>query len=384
MAACSSLFHATIGRPLGLDLSFAQVRAEFDRSVSRSDPQKKPESPDVAARQQLPGYLRQLRGREFDFLLTNSANVGPGPMAGGNAPGYPPGYARERLVILNDMVDGDPERAAEVAARALWLLEKDRNILNRVVALRAVETIIHDLGLDPMDPHLDTIDDSIARRQQVEAAEAEMEKLWPGLRRQKQLDDDARTAFAAALDQMLASPLPTARSRRALVLAMAAGHADETDPMMHDKLAVALRRSLLFVTGLGLRDSLSARQPEVRDVAIRAYRRLCGAIGVPYVLRRIVAPAGSGRGNRYDPDPSVRLTLVRLCAQMRGEAATQSVRRGRMPVDFLYDTLVADDDAGLRQAALEGLALCLQRPVSFDEEWPTTWRQKFIVERSPR
>ena len=53
-----------------------------------------------------------------------------------------------------------------------------------------------------------------------------------------------------------------------------------------------------------------------------------------------------------------------------------------MPVDFLYDTVVADDDAGLRQVALEGLALCLQRPVSFDEAWPTTWRQKFIIERS--
>ncbi len=62
-----------------------------------------------------------------------------------------------------------------------------------------------------------------------------------------------------------------------------------------------------------------------------------------------------------------------------------------MAVDFLYDTAVADDEAGLRQVALEGLSLCLQRPrvwnstgLSFDEESARTWRQQFIVGRSKK
>ena len=205
------------------------------------------------------------------------------------------------------------------------------------------------------------------------------------MRNPAELGDDARQAFIGALDRELRSPLPSPRARRQLVLALATGHADETDRAMRERLEAVLRRSLSFAAGLGLRDSLTANRPEVRDVAIRAYRRLCGPIGVSYVLRRIAAPAGTKRGNPYDPDPTVRLTLVRLCSQLRGELAMKSVQGGKMPVDFLYETAIADDDAGLRQVALEGLALCLQRPeVSFDEEWATTWRQQFIVERSGR
>ncbi|MHC4514880.1 MAG: hypothetical protein ACYTGW_01625 [Planctomycetota bacterium] len=385
VAGCGSLsgaFDKTIGERMGLTRSFWRALAEFDSSAARVQPEKEPEKLDyVEAPERLPWYVRQMEGLGFDFLLTRLLNVKPTPVAQEN----PSGYARERLVTLIDMVGDDLERGAQVAVRLLWVLEKDRNILNRVVSLRGVETIVHGLGLDPMDPLLDTTDDSAARRREVEAAETEMEQYWPGVREPGELGDDARQAFIAALDRELRSPLPTPRARRQLVLALARGYADETDGAMRTRLEAVLRRALSFATGLGLRNSLTANRPEVRDVAIRAYRRLCGPIGVPYVLRRIAAPAGSKRGNPYDPDPTVRLTLVRLCSQLRGEPAMKSVHGGKMPVDFLYETAIADDEAGLRQVALEGLALCLQRPkISFDEEWATTWRQQFIVERSER
>ena len=385
LAGCSSIsraFDKSLGERFNLDKSFRRLMAEFDSAAARTDPAKEPDKLEyVAAPERLPWYVRQMEGLGFDFLFTHLMNVGPSPVAQAN----PSGYARERLEILITMVGDDVERAAQVGARLLWVLEKDRNLLNRVVSLRGVEGIVRDLGLNPMDPLLDTTDDSDGRRRQVEAAEAEMEKYWPANRKTRRLNDAQREAFGAALASLTKSPLPSSLRRRQLALALATGYAQETDGMMSARLWDALRRSLLFAAGLGLRDSLTVGTPELRDVAIRAYARLCGPIGVPYVLRRIAAPAGWGRGNPYDSDALVRLTLVRLCAQLRGEPAMTSVQGGKMAVDFLYDTAVSDDEAGLRRVALEGLCLCLQRPeITLEEEWATQWRQKFIVERSKK
>jgi hypothetical protein len=381
LGGCSSIARAwdrSFGERFHLDKSFHRLLTEFDSVAARTDPAKEPDRLEyVQAPERLPWYARQLEGLGFDFLVSGVLGARPSPVVQEN----PSGYARERLVILISMVGDDVERGALVAARLLWVVEKDHNLLNRVVSLRGVETILGGLDLDPMDPLLDNADHSPQRQQEVEAAAAELEKHWPARRKTDRLSAAQRQAFETALASMTRCPLPSALKRRQLLLALATGYAEEPDSRMRASLWNATRRSLLFAAGLGLRDSLAMATPELRDVAIRAYSRLCGPIGVPYVLRRIAAPAGWEADNPYDSDPLVRLTLVRLCAQLKGK----SVQGGKMAVDFLYDTAVADDEAGLRQVALEGLALCLQRPqIEDDEEWATTWRQQFIAERSKK
>lgn len=377
----ASALDSSIGERFHLDKSFERLLAEFDSVAALADPLNEPEQLEyVSSPERLPWYVRQMEGLGFDFLLTRVIGVKPAPVLQDN----PSGYARERLTILVSMVGGDAVRGARVAARLLWVLEKDRNLLNRVLALRGIETIVAGLGLNPMDPVLDTADDSEARREQVAMAAAQMKEHWPANRKGR-LSNAQRQVFEAAVAALIGSPLPSSLKRRQLLLALATGCAMETDARMRASLQEALRRSLLFAAGLGLRNSLTVAAPELRDVAIRAYSRLCGPVGVPYVLRRIATPAGWGPGNPYDSDPLVRLTLIRLCAQLQGEAAVTSVQGGKMPVDFLYDTVVGDDDPGLRQVALEGLSLCLQRPrIDFDEEWVTQWRRRFIIERSKK
>lgn len=380
-AGISRAFDSSLGERFHLDKSFRRLLAEFDSVAARTDPVKEPDQLEyVQAPARLPWYARQLEGLGFDFLVTAK----PAPVKQEN----PSGYARERLVILITMAGDDVERAALVGARLLWVVERDRNLLNRIVSLRGVEAILGALALNPMDPLLDTTDDPGKRRKEVEKAAAELDQYWAARRKHTRLTDAERQAFGAALATMAATPLPSSLARRQLVLSLAIGLGQERDWKVRGLLLDALRRSMLFAAGLGLRNSLRVATPELRDVAMRAYSRLCGPIGVPYVLRRIARPPGWGSGNLYDDDPLVRLTLLRLCAQLKGEAATTSVQGGKMPVDFLYDTAVGDEDTSLRQVALEGLSLCLQRPNVDrdleDEEWATKWRQEFIVERANR
>ena len=71
--------------------------------------------------------------------------------------------------------------------------------------------------------------------------------------------------------------------------------------------------------------------------------------------------------------------LLRMCAALRGEALFVSFEGGPRPIDFLHDTVVRDEVEGLRFVALETMARCLDRPISFDPAWADQWWREFAL-----
>ena len=386
LGACTGLkrtFDRSFGERFGASSAFWRTLDEFDSACKRHNPALEPDRLEYADEpERLPWWVRQFEGSGIDFLLQQSMSLTTSKVKQSN----PSGFARDRMSALIRMVGSNAERGAQVASRLLWVVEADEtNTLNRVTALAGLEQIMRSLKIDPTAPELLAADDSRDREIEIDRAELVMRKYWPDLRENPQLTPEDRRAFTAAVKTETASALPFGKEQRLLVLTFASAFPAERDREMRVVLRQAMIRALGLATALGLRDALRADSSDVRDGAIRVYRRLAGPKGLAFVLRQIAAPPG-GAGNPYDQSPAVRLTLVRLCSQLKLATATITVQGGKMPVDFLYDTAVADSEPGLRSVALEGLALCIgRRKITFDDdEWAKEWRQKFIVDRQKR
>jgi hypothetical protein len=358
--------------------SFATALAEFDSVSQREGADQEPERIEYEqSPRRMPWALRQIEGLGVDAVLAQLLGIEPEPSSVEN----PPGFARERLRILLDRCGRDPVRCALVGTRVLWVAELDTYPLNQVEAIRGMGRILELQGMDPLamlapDPR---------RTTQAAVAEwlAAIETGWPGPRPGRARSAAERDAYLAALGAITELPLPAASDQRALLRALGRGYELESDAAVRPTALHALRRALYHGLCAGLRTALESPTADVREAAIRELHRLGGVDAIAFVLARISKPAAlaANPGERYDEAIAVRRTLVRLCGQLDESRARRGRDGGPAPVEFLYETAAADADPGLRRIALEALAHCLRRPVSFDPEWAERWWVDYVARR---
>ncbi len=369
---------------LGGCTSFQTALAEFDSVTQREGAEAEPERLVYApAPQRYPWLVRQLDGLGVDFLVRTAFQVERSPSPVDN----PLEFARERVQIVVAKARGDLPRTALAADRALWVAQVGGDQpLAQAQAVDGIAALLTDLGFDPLALQLP--DPTATTETRVAAWLEALRGGWPD-QRGASFDGERRTAYAAALAALGERPLPDAADQRALIRALGRGVALERDPELVGPTQEALRRALFHGLALGLRSALFAPAPVVREAAILAFRRLGGVAAVPFVLALVAkAPAAVPSGiNRFDDDRHVRLMLVGLCGQLRGDAALRGVGGGPAPIEYLYETCSADADSGLRLVALEALARALGRPIVFEGQWAERWWQDDYVpnrDREPR
>ncbi|MBM4062548.1 MAG: hypothetical protein FJ265_15840 [Planctomycetes bacterium] len=301
----------------------------------------------------------------------------------------PVGHVRALVSELPDEAGADLDTCTDALLHLVPLAELDTPIGVRVAALEASCRVAGQLPLPlfvgaaerfglPPDP---------AR---VAAARTALQLGRPEQRGAEPLGQAQADAYAAALREIVASPLPAPHDRLALVGELRELHRRERDAGLRSRAAVALRRSLQHVLEGVLVRMVQGRDPqlaELRLCAIQHVRAAGGPEAVPFLLAVMAAPAAevSTARPRLDPDPLVRLRLVHLCGQLRGELALRAVRLpGRdpwdamAPADFLAWTILTETGyySKLRVAATAALALCLsRRDVPQDLDWVRQWRE---------
>lgn len=297
----------------------------------------------------------------------------------------PSEFARSQLATMVARADNVTE-IAETARRLLWVAELDvEQPLNQALGLRGITHLMELLGMDPTG--MRPTDPNIMTRDQLESWEAILEKSWPATRPGAVLPDEDRADYLAALQGITSLPHPSSAEQRVLIGALERFSAMETDPALVEPTRQALFDAMYHGLSMGLLRGLYSRAARVREVAIHSLHRLSGPDSVPFVLALITKPSSvTARGNnRYDDDVFVRLALVRLCGQLDPERALASWGTGPAPAEFLYETLFADPDQGLRAVALEALARCLDQPISTDSAWAERWwRNEYVPNRGAR
>ena len=358
--------------------SYRRELAEFD-SVTRIDAGES--WPDAADYRSDPARLswvaRRIAWLGPGDMVLDSLGVEPAPSEIEN----PSGFARTSAQWLTDFAVGDLDRTAEVAPRLLWMLDADEvQPMNQASALVGLERLVEPLGFVPSMMRVPDPDEMSEER--VAAWLATLQQHWP-TNRDGPLEGEARAAYLDALVRMTALPQVAAADRRTLIVALDRGLANERDDELYDATRGALLRALFHGTAMGLRGSLRSEAALVREAAISALHRLGGADAVPLLLALVVKPPEAAALNRFDDDPFVRMTLVRICAQLDRERAMVSVGPGPAPVELLYEISSLDTLPNLRQAALEGLALVLERPVELEGDWAEAWwRDEYVPRRA--
>lgn len=358
--------------------TFPTALAEFDSVSRRESAEVEPESIDyIDEPRRMPWALRQIEGLGVDNVLANVLGIDPEPTPVEN----PSGFARERLRILVERCGDDLDRNAAVAARALWVADLDSYPLNQIEAIKAIGSLLERQGMNPLqapkpDPERITHAAVTAWLQTIETG-------WPGARPQSSLPPEQRAAYARALAEITELPLPSPVEQRALVRAMRRGYQLENDRALQGPALAALRAAMFHALSAGLLRALESPHPDVREAVMRTARRLGGAPAVAFVLARIAKPSSIARDpvERFDAAPQVRRTLVRMCGQLSEQQARESHEGGPAAVEFLFETVSGDPDEGLRLIALEALAHCLGRPVSFDVRWAREWWLGYVTGR---
>lgn len=294
----------------------------------------------------------------------------------------PPAFARERLLELAATAGGDPVRQAIATNRALWIGALDPSPLNQITALQAYETLLLGIGLDPTEGLPRELDVQRADSQLAEWL-AVVQTWFPGRRDDKPFGAAERRRYAETLRAMTERPLLRTREQRNLIRALINAYQLETQDELVAEARSALGRAVAHGLRVGLLISLRSRAPDVREAAVRTYARLRGAAVMPWVLDRIAQPSTrtASPERRYDPNPWVRMTLLRLCGQVRKEAAERGEGQGPSPVEYLYEVAVGDPEPHLRLAALEALAFVLQVPFSDDAKWAEEWWRGYVLAR---
>lgn len=364
--------------------SFSIVVAEFDAVAGWRPGQGEPEVVSYSSEsEQLPALVRFLHTSGLDLGLVEMTGVEFTKTTLSN----PAGYARQRMMWMADDGAGDASRTALAVARLGWALDGDPQPLNQIIAVSGLASLARDLGVDPL------ADDAVPR---VTGTDERLAVAWhppmAQLRAVAQAVSDGGevppAAVAAALEAIAVSTStapPTPRDRRGqmLVLSYLARRS------ANHELRAAADARLGVVLAWTIADALQRAVFEPREGSVRAYAaRACFALGgsdaAARVLRLSSAPADqrTGTGYRYDPDPDVRLALVRLCSQVTTEHAFAGHRGGPSVVEFLYDA-IADNAGrrGLRAAALDALALTLGQPMVADRGWADRWYAGFVKSR---
>jgi len=356
---------------VGSCTSFGLATSEFDAVAGLEDDKAWPD--ELTYRHdplRYPWVYRQLDALGFGAIFRVILRVGRTAHDVEN----PSGFARERLWIMVDRAAGDLHATAMAVRRLLLVAELDEaQPMNQAVAVLGLGRLMESLDLDPMQMRFP--DPSITTQAMVEAWISRLDEGWPLKRSGPRLPPDQREAYLSALASIVQLPHPSAAGQRGLIGALDRLNELEADPTLRSAARDALSRALFHGLSMGLWRALFASSARVRESAIRALHRLGGSESVPVILAWIAKPSSvAARGvNRYDDDKYVRLALVRMCGQLGTERALTASGTGPAPAEFLYETFFDDPDPGLRTVALEALAFCLRRDVSFDRKWAESW-----------
>jgi len=159
--------------------------------------------------------------------------------------------------------------------------------------------------------------------------------------------------------------------------ALSRAERDEADDELARATTVALRETIandLSRTLVGMLRSPDVRQ---REAAARALYRVAGSHSLPLILSALSrSEAGI---HQYPPITRERRAILRLCSQTGGNVLFTRIGGGPRPIEFVYETASRDDDEGLRLLALETMARCLGRAISFDPKWADAWWREFAL-----
>ncbi|MCA8956477.1 MAG: hypothetical protein KDC87_10415 [Planctomycetes bacterium] len=361
----------------GCATTYSEALDEFDAITGWTNPAQEPGIASYPAKSlQYPWYSSWL---PVDPVLDDVEN--------------PPGFVRRRIEILAARSGEGLARVAPVTRRLLWIADRDPNPLNRIVALQGIERVLEVLNLDPLDPSAYSNEESPAellrREQQLGNAQATLRRLLQRKDRAR-LDAADRATYCRVLRELAERPLASRRRQRDLIRVLWSVRTTEREPLVVAAANDALRRAIWYGSCNALRAALVPQeagaldQPEVREEVLYIFRRLGGVPAVPFILRTMQRPR-VGPLNRFDPDPRVRMSLVRMCAQLHYREQERS--SGPQPIEFLYDTAVdSDEEETLRRVALEGLARSLgskrvTTPISFDDAWARAWWRSHVLGR---
>ncbi len=368
---------------------FASAMSEFD-SVAGWQPAKA--EPDVVAysedAERLPFTVRVLEGSGLDVALTGLFGIEPSKMKINS----PATFARERMLCFAEDAVGSVQRAALATARLTWVLDGDPHPFNQITALRGLQIVASDLGLDPLQQELGPLGDqsdeaiAVAWQLHVVVLRDAVTELAAGGGMAPATRSSCRSAVSRVAEQV--PPAPRDRRAQMLLLNYLAHRTPDAELRVaaDGALQIAMRR----VVADSLRRALyEPRSPLVRDAAVRACCALGDELAVARILRSVTGAVArttdQAASSVSDLDRTVRLTLVRLCGQLPESAALQAAPGGPAPVEFLYD-VIADGsaDRSLQIAALEALACCLARPVSTERRWADTWWADYVVNKRGR
>ena len=319
----------------------------------------------------------------------------------------PSAFARERIIELAHRVGGDLSRTAQVMRRLLWVIDKDPNPFNRIVALQGVELMMRRLKVDPLEPGYYYEEparaEALRRKEAFENAHAQLTRLFSRSDKPA-LSAAQRESYVEALRVYSAHPRARLSWQRDQIRTTWSIFVDESDGVVREAARKPLFSAISTAACNGLRTALVPQAvdvegrtdtfealktedfPAVRLEALLVYRRLGGIPAVPLVLQLMDRPRIGIDEQRYDQDLQVRMLLVRLCSQLRYEHAVRGTGKGPRPIEFLYETAIDDEeDEGLRRLALEGLARCLgQRRISLELDWARAWWKQYIIDRNMR
>jgi hypothetical protein len=355
---------------------YPTVRMEFDSATGFDAAAQEPRELDYRDEvMRWPWALRQIEGTGVDGLFAFLFGAQPGPTRIDN----PSEFVRERLQLMTELSEDDLGRIAETSLRVLWIAwaaAADPQPLNQMVAIDCMAALLEVLGVDPLDVPFPTGDPEAVERTAVWIAAVEQNSAG---RRAGPLDEEARTAYLEVLGKLSERPTVRPSQDRQVIRVLLQAARQETDPTLRAAVVVSLRTALGNALGHQLRIKLRDPAADVREAALLALYRLSGPRVVPVSL---FALAGARRGSAtYDQSPDFRRTWVRLCAQLPREWVFESYQGGPTPIEFLYDTAKGDEDPGLQLVALDAMARCLAKPISFDPQWADEWWRLYALSR---
>ncbi|MCA8951170.1 MAG: hypothetical protein KDE27_16810 [Planctomycetes bacterium] len=302
----------------------------------------------------------------------------------------PSRHVRELIAELPDEAGSALDEGADAIARLLLIAELDVSPANVTTALDSAVRVMRQLGLDGVgDPSQLGLAVEPAR---LDAARGGVQLSRPKNRASergtRELTPAERAAYLDALAVLVERPLPQWGDRIALVGDLRELWLAETDRTLRGEVADRLRSAIAHAVRGALIRALQRRDAggaDVRLCAIQQFRGLGGKASVPFLLALMAASAGEAGSiaERFDRDPVVRLRLIHLCGQLRGDDALATVQLpGReswdtiAPADFLAQVALTERAyySKLRVPALTALCLCLGKTrLDYDLAWVEAW-----------
>ena len=308
-----------------------------------------------------PWTIRLTEGSGIDWFIATMFAVDPEPMLVEN----PSGFARERMTLLVDLSGDHLDLISETSVRLLWVASRDKQVLNQIVATQGMARLLKSMGVDPLDRPSPAPERAAA----IEEAEIHLATLRDHIARtiaSESQDDAQRQAYLDALTWVTQRPLAQAVDDRTLIRLLLRAEREEREPELIEPTRQALVDALANALSQGVRNKLFAASPDVREAAVVSLYRLSGPRAIPYTLRAL-SFATLGR-TTYDQSRQVRLTWLRLCAQVPLPAILETFAGGPSGIEFMYDTVRDEQDPELQTVALQAMAMSLGKPILFERD----------------